>query len=174
MEENKRLSNLLQSRILSVSSSSCLLRRLASLIFSSFWNPFLQTNQAKHQPITLYMLPFLHRSSSRTRKFFFSFSSTLQVRNRVSKLVPRYRNRSKQTEIWRPCVGDTSKQTTSKLNRSKPNGVSLLQCAEDVADLAVDLGQLLVDRRQIHVLLPLRVRATETPRGKAKSERKEG
>ena len=64
--------------------------------------------------------------------------------------------------------------STSKLNRSKPNGVSLLQCAEDVADLPVDLGQLLVDRRQIHVLLPLRVRATETPRGKAKSERKEG
>ena len=173
MEENKRLSNLLQSRILSVSSSSCLLRRLASLIFSSFWNPFLQTNQAKHQSITLYMLPFLHRSSSRTRKFF--FSSTLQVNNRVSKLVPHYRNRSNQTEIWRTCVGDTSKQATSKLNRSKkPNGASLLQCAEDVADLPVDLGQLLVDRRQIHVLLPLRVRATETPRGKAKSERKEG
>ena len=109
MEENKRLSNLLQSRILSVSSSSCLLRRLASLIFSSFWNPFLQTNQAKHQSITSYMLPFLHRSSSRTRKFFFSFSSTLQVNNRVSKLVLHYRNRSKQTEIWRPCVGGTSK-----------------------------------------------------------------
>ena len=32
---------LLQSRILSVSSSSCLLCLLASLIFSSFWNPFL-------------------------------------------------------------------------------------------------------------------------------------
>jgi hypothetical protein len=47
-----------------------------------------------------------------------------------------------------------SKQATSKLNRSKKsNGASLLQCAEDVADLPVDLGQLLVDRRQIHVLL---------------------
>ena len=37
----KRLSDLLQSRILSVSSSSYLVRRLASLILSSFWNPFL-------------------------------------------------------------------------------------------------------------------------------------
>lgn len=39
---------LLQSRILSVSSSSCLLCLLASLIFSSFWNPFLDIPNTKH------------------------------------------------------------------------------------------------------------------------------
>ena len=38
---SKSLIRLLQSRILSVRSSSCLLCLLASLIFSSFWNPFL-------------------------------------------------------------------------------------------------------------------------------------
>jgi hypothetical protein len=108
MEENKRFSNLLQSRILSVSSSSCLLRRLASLIFSSFWNPFLQTNQAKHQPITLYMLPFLQRSSSRTRKVFFFFHPAGQ-QSGLQTSAPTTEPRSKQTEIWRPCVGGTSK-----------------------------------------------------------------
>ena len=58
--EKNNKNNLLQSRILSVSSSSCLLRRLASLILSSFWNPFLQkkhpnTNQfTSHFLVTLY------------------------------------------------------------------------------------------------------------------------
>ena len=149
------------------------------MIFSSFWNPFLQTHQAKHQPITFICYHFYRDQVVEHARLFFLFflppyRSTIW--SPKSELVLHYRNRSKQTEIWRPCVGDTN-----KLNRSKkPNGVSLLQCAEDVADLAVDLGQLLVDRRQIHALVPsLRVRTTapateKTPRGKAKSERKEG
>lgn len=53
--------------------------------------------------------------------------------------------------------------------------MSLLQCAEDIADLSIDLGQLLVDRRQIHVLLLLgNHTSNRAPQGKAKSKQKAG